>query len=203
MLLRQVPGAGRALLMTPASAHDRYHAPMTAPMFSAQLYFDALAMAEAAIGRGGILTAIVPANFASLYGSHATHQLMLARPFPVPPANGAPGARSCAFLVHYPGRPENLNDWLSHYLAHHPPIMATFPAIREIEVCTRMDWVDAAPWERVTHFQRNKIVFDHAGALEAALNSPVRDLMKQDFDAFPAFTGGSVHVPMACEVILG
>ena len=41
---------------------------------------------------------------------------------------------------HYVGQAEDLNVWNDYYLNHHPQVMARFPGIREIEVCTRVDW---------------------------------------------------------------
>ena len=43
--------------------------------------------------------------------------------------------------------------------------MARFPGIRQIEICTRIDWCGFLPWRRVDHMQRNKVVFDSAAAL--------------------------------------
>jgi hypothetical protein len=49
--------------------------------------------------------------------------------------------------------------------------------------------------------QRNKVVFDDAEALTAALNSPVRHEMRADFANFPAFTGPVSHFPMATRMV--
>jgi len=45
--------------------------------------------------------------------------------------------------------------------------------------------------------QRNKVVFDSAAALTAALNSPVREEMRADYKQFPPFTNDNVHYPLA------
>ena len=124
---------------------------------------------------------------------------MVVRRFPVPdrvfrtPAGSLP----CSYLIHYPGEAEDLDLWNDHYIAHHAPIMARFPNIREIEICTRLDWCGSLPWPRVNHMQRNKVVFDDTAALAAALNSPVREEMRADYRQFPPFQGGSRHYPMA------
>ena len=75
--------------------------------------------------------------------------------------------------------------------------MARFPDIREIEIHTRLDWCDFLPWPRANHMQRNKVVFDDAVALTAALNSPVREEMRADYRQVPPFQGGNRHYPMA------
>ena len=76
-----------------------------------------------------------------------------------------------------------------------------FPGIREIEVCTRVDWCGFLPWRRVDYMQRNKVVFDSPAALTAALNSPVREEMRADFKLFPPFSGENAHFPVATREI--
>jgi hypothetical protein len=74
--------------------------------------------------------------------------------------------------------------------------MAKFPNIRQIEICSRVDWTSALPYPRDNQMQRNKVVFDSQAALTAALNSPVRHEMRADFKEFPPFSGGNTHFPM-------
>jgi uncharacterized protein (TIGR02118 family) len=116
---------------------------------------------------------------------------------PDPRFRTEPGELPCTYLVAYEGTAENVPLWLSHYIARHAPIMQRFPGIRELEICTRLDWCGFLPWRRVDYMQRNKVVFDDAAALTAALNSPVRHEMRADFRKFPPFTGGNSHYPMA------
>ena len=49
---------------------------------------------------------------------------------------------------------------------------------------------------------RNKVVFDNAVALDLALNSPVRQEMRADYNSFPPFSGPVSHYPMATTSIL-
>jgi hypothetical protein len=202
-IVRSAAGVTRVELCTPAPARDRYYGQEAAPFLTLQVYAPDLPLLERALARGGALTALTAGQIPVLAGMAATHQVMLARPFAAP-GGGAPTARTqAAYMVDYAGEPEDLNAWLGHYLRHHPPIMADFPAIREIEVCTRVDWIDQAPWSRVHRFQRNKVVFDTSHDLEIALNSPTRDRMKEDRDGFPAFAGRVRHVSMTCERLIG
>jgi hypothetical protein len=199
-----VPGMTEALLFTPGTTHDPYLNDGQPPALALQLYFDEIEALEAALAAGGPLTALAdPALPPSLAGAAFTQQAMLARAFTVPdpvfrtPAGGFP----CTYLVAYEGTAENLPAWLSHYLAHHAVIMTRFPGIRQVEVCTRIDWCGALPWSRVDHMQRNKVVFDDAAALTAALNSSVRHEMRADFSTFPPFTGPVSHFPMTTRVV--
>ena len=79
--------------------------------------------------------------------------------------------------------------------------MAALPEVRAIEIFTRVDWCDGLPWQRVKYFQRNKLVFDTAAALTAALASPALHALRADFRRFPSFTGGNLHYPMHAQVV--
>lgn len=196
-IVRATQGLTAARLYTPERARDPYLDDGAPPPLVLQLYFADIAALEAALAPRGHLQSLVPLLPA------AAHQAMLARAFPVPDPmlRTPPGALPCTYLVHYPGPADDLNAWLTHYIAHHPPIMARFPGIREIEICTRLDWCDAMPWRRVEPMQRNKVVFDDAAALTAALESPVRHEMRADFARFPPFRGGTLHYPMATRAL--
>lgn len=200
----ETPHLVEAKLYTPETAKDYYTDDGPSPQFTMQLYFEELPQLEAVIAKDGHLQALAePGALPSLAGARITHQVMLTRPFPVlePVPNLYETRVPCSFLVHYPGRAENFNEWLTYYLAHHPQIMKYFPGIREIEIFTRVDWCDAMPWERVHYMQRNKVVFDGPEALTAALHSPVRHDMRADFEKFPPFEGSNIHYPMATYVV--
>ena len=202
-LLAATPGMARALIHRSASTHDPYLDDGPPPALALQLYFDDIAALEAALAANGHLQAL--ADPAVLPGvNEATQQAMLARSFPVPdPVFRTPaGAPACTYLVAYEGAAENLNVWLDYYIRSHPPIMARFPSIREIEICTGIDWIGFLPFTRVAHMQRNKVVFDDQAALTAALNSPVRHEMRADFKHFPPFTGPNTHYPMHTSTVM-
>ncbi len=199
-IVQATPQLKKALLFTPASAHDPYLKDEPPPLFAAQLYFADIVTLEAALAPTGHLQALTSQrDFPGLHGADVTQQAMVTRSFAVPDSQfrTAPGELPCTYLVAYEGMAENLHLWLSHYIAHHPPIMARFPGIREIEIYTRLDWCGFLPWRRVDYMQRNKVVFDDAAALTAALNSPVRHEMRADFAKFPPFSGRNSHYPMA------
>jgi len=203
-LIRQIPGLARAHLFSPVVARDRYFDDGPAPMLTLQLYFERLETLEEAAGSKGPLQALAASIPPSLSKAAGYQQVMWTRPYPTPastaPAQGQP---PCSYLVHYPGEAQDLNEWLTYYLHHHPQVMFRFPGIREIEIHTRVDWIDALPWHRVNYFQRNKIVFDSPEALEQALHSPTREEMKADRAHFPPFSGGNVHYPMGTETVVG
>jgi uncharacterized protein (TIGR02118 family) len=203
-LCATTPGLARALLHSPGSTSDPYLHDGPSPALAIQLYFTDIAALEAATGQTGHLQEM-PCVLPSLAGAEATQQAMLVRHFPVPDARfrTAAGQPHATYLVAYQGVAEDMNAWLSYYIAHHPPIMAKFPGIRQIEICSRLDWCGFLPYRRVDHMQRNKVVFDDAAALTAALNSDVRHEMRRDFANFPKFSGANTHFPTHTRVAAG
>jgi len=204
-MIGSVPGLTEGLLFTPLERQIDH--PFAndggGPTLALQLRFPDLFACEAAIGRDGVLAKLAAcAGLSSLAGLEVTHQAMLTRSFPVDDARHPDGTdMPCSYLVHYPGAAEDLNAWHLHYLEHHPPIMRTFPNVRQIEIYTRIDWVDRLPSQRVEHMQRNKLLFDSPAALSHALTSDVIRRMRADFIQFPPFTGGNKHFPMLTRTV--
>jgi hypothetical protein len=193
------PELQQGLIFTPSSTSDPYLDDGRPPLLTLQFYFADIAALEAALAADGHLQ-----RLDVLRTDGATQQAMLVRRYPVPdPAfRTPPGELPCAYLVAYEGVAEDLPAWLAHYLADHPPIMARFPGIRQIEIYTCIDWCGGLPWPRATHMQRNKVVFDNQAALTAALNSPVRHEMRAAFHRFPPFTGPITHFPLETTIVM-
>lgn len=203
-LLKTVPGVCQALLFTPDATEDPYLDEEPPPRLAIQLYFAEIAALEAALDRSSPLHALADAaSFPSLAGAPARQQAMLTRAFAPPdarprtPAGGVP----CTYLVSYEGVAADADEWLAHYLDHHPPLMVRLPGVRAVEVYTRLDWRGSLPWPKADHLQRNKIVFDDAAALRAALNSPIRHEMRADFHRLPPYRGPVRHYPMATRAV--
>ncbi len=192
--LAGIPGVLHAHLYTPATATDPYLDDGAPPALMLECAFDAIEALEAALAADGALTRLcgdVPMS----------QQAMLLRDFPVP--GRPPGETCCSYVVTYEGEAEDANAWLSHYLAHHPAIMAGFPDIRAIMVASRIDWCSGVGWTRARALQRNRVVFDDPAALDAALASPVRHEMRADFHALPPFYGRTTHHAMHTRTIRG
>lgn len=204
-IVKAIPALRRGLLMTPEEAADPYVEYPPPPQLAFQLYFDEVAALEAAAARGGTLQALArPGALPSVDKSGAAQQAMVVRAYPVPDPvfRTPPGALPCSDVIHYPGKAEDLNTWLGFYFESHVPLMQRLPGIRELELYTRLDWVSALPFPRAEHMQRNKVVFDSAAALAAALKSPIRAEMRADFLRFPPFSDGNRHNPMATRTIV-
>ncbi len=204
-LIKATPKIKRAHIYTPEKAKDIYTDDPPSPIFGMQLDFNSLEDLEAAIDADGHLQKLANGAWASLAPCAVEQQAMNCRPFPVIDAKYQVKADDlpCSYLVHYPGAAKDFGEWINYYLTHHPQIMKDFPKIREIEIFTRVDWLDAMPssWERVYYMQRNKQIFDSAADLEAAIQSPVRHTMRADFEKFPEFSGSNLHAPMATLIL--
>jgi len=181
----------------PGGAHDPYLHDGAPPCCALQLYFDDLGKLEDTLRDGGAAHAFADAaRFPALAGATLVHQAMAVRRFPVPEPSAFAEGEQCTYLVSYEGPANDFDAWLAHYLDHHPPIMGRFPGIREIEIYTRVDYRGTMPGTRSQAMQRNKVVFDSPQALQAALASPVRHAMREDFTRFPPFNGATLHFPM-------
>ena len=204
-LLVACPGLTRCLFYLPAKAKDYYTDDGPSPLLALQLYYEDIETLERNICTEGYLQQLACADFwQALPDLRITHQVMVVRDFSQATRDqrADSSAALCSYLVHYPGQADDFNAWLNFYLDNHPQILRTFPGLREIEVYTRMDWRDTLPWERVHYMQRNRLIFDSAEALEAALNSPVRHKSRADFENFPSFSGSNIHFPMLTEELL-
>ena len=201
-LMAGIPGLERAEIGVPAEVQT-YHGDAPVPVLALRLDFAALPVLERELADGGRLHRLALSTFwSSLPLDLVSQQAMVRRCF-VDCGGGGSGARGCDYLVHYPGKAEDLNTWLRYYLSHHAPIMTTYPDVRGVDVFTRIDWCDSLPWQRVAYMQRNRIAFDSPTHLLAALASPVSEQMRQDHDRFPAYCGGSRHYPMLVARVAG
>lgn len=186
-LVRRIPGLEKVHVYTPGRAHDPFLHDGAPPPLALQLYFRSLSAIEAAL-----------ADRLSPVKAYCEVQAMLVRPFAVPEPREDP---LCTYLVAYEGKAEDEHAWHAYYLAHHPPLMAKLPGIRELEIYTPVQWLCPPGWRRAECMQRNKVAFDSAEALTEALNSPVRKEMRADYAKLPAFSGRVTHYPMATSVI--
>ena len=192
-------GLARALIHVPTQATSSalYTNVHPTPALALQIYFSDIGMLEAYCGADGPMREL-PSLLPSLASSEITHQAMLARYFAVPdPVFDTPnGELPVSNLVTYDGPAEDTNTWLSYYIVTHAPIMTRLPGLRELEICMRIDWIDALPWKRMNVMQCNKVVFDSVASLDASHDTPVMTDLRTDYALFPPFTGGNSHFAM-------
>ena len=175
--LAALPGLERALIHRAVQPD--------APALALQLEFDGITALEAACAADSPLQ--------DLPGTPRQQAFLLRR--------YANGPAACSYLVHYPGPAQDLNAWLTHYATHHIPLMLRLPAVRVVEMLTRIDHLSALPFPRDNHMQRNRVGFDSPEDLAAALASPIRAQMRADVDAYPPYQGGVSHFTMLTEAI--
>ncbi len=200
LALAALPGLREAQIFTPARASDLYTDDGLSPPLGLQLHFTDIAALEAAAGPQGGLQALFGGDvLTGLDPARADAQAFLRRDYPVDQPDHAPGARPCSFVVHYPGPAEDVNAWLAYYIDGHPPLMRRMPGIRGIEILTPVDWVSHLPVAKARHMLRNRVLFDSPEALTAALQSPIRHELREDFANLPAFEGGNYHHAMLTE----
>ena len=204
-LLGQTPGLSEARIYTPAATKDPYLDDGRPPSLVVQSYFAELQALEAAFGKGGALQGLVaPDLLPSQAGVEIVQEALAVRHYPVPdPVFQTPaGVPHCTYLVSYRGPAQDINAWLTHYINHHPPIMARFPGIRQIEICSRLDWCGALPVPVLAHMQRNKVVFESQAKMNAALATPVRAEMAGDPARHVPIKGATTHFPMNTRLVL-
>lgn len=203
-VVRGTPGLTRGFVYTPVTYHDPYLDDGPGPILALQLEFPDLVSLERNVGPGGHLQTLAnPVVFPSLKGASAVQQAMLTRRFPAArPGAQVDGAVFCTYLVEYPGQAENYNAWLTHYVTHHPQLMAKFPKIRQMEIYTPATFISALPFAFIERMQRNKVVFDTQADLNASLVHDVRHEMRRDWDNFPAFTGRNLHAALDTLVVV-
>lgn len=206
-ILAVLPGLRGGAVLTPAEpAGDHpFAADGRGPALVLQLDFASADARTTAISAAGALRPLCnPDALPSLAGARISHQPMTGRDFPVadPAVRLVPGALPCTFLVEYPGTADDLPTWLDHYDANHPPIMARFPGIRAVATFRPLEsWDSGLPWERGAAMQRNKVVFDSADDLVAALGSPVMAEMRADAATFPPYRPRATHHAMDTRII--
>lgn len=114
---------------------------------------------------------------------------------------GAPAAvprtAALSFVVRYYGPSPDEKAFQDFYTSNHPPILAKFPAIRNV-FCYLPEPMPAATLPRSEVMLGNEVVFDDLTALNAALKSDVLVDLKADSARFPPF-GHSTHHAMLRE----
>jgi hypothetical protein len=122
------------------------------------------------------------------------------------PAAGAPNPGPLrapfSYVVRYHHPAENVAEFVSHYIADHPPILGKLPEIRSVLCYLPLDQTAAAILPPADYMVGNEVVFDSPEAFNAAMASPVRLELRTHFKSFPPFTGKNTHYPMMRRQVL-
>jgi hypothetical protein len=118
---------------------------------------------------------------------HAVH-------FPLPGhAEPPPRAAPLSFVVRYYRPVADEYAFAEFYTAHHPPLLARFPGIRNVLCYLPAGFRLPADMQSTGAFLGNEVVFDDLASLNRALASDVLPLLKADGRRFAPFGHNSHH----------
>ncbi len=197
-IAKGITGVSRALAFVPLAVTEEhpFRGDGSGPALALYLEFMDEACADAAMASNGGIAQLARDGLESLPSAEMASERLTARSFPVTDSEAvaSPGPARCTLLVEYPGTCDDVQAWLEHYDRHHPPIMGQFPKIREVSTFwPQPEARNDLPGGRHVSLQRNKVVFDSAEDLVAALASPVMHEMRADFAHFPRFSAPPRH----------
>ena len=99
-------------------------------------------------------------------------------------------------MVRYHRPADDEAEFVSHYLADHPPLLAKLPEIRSVLCYLPLDALATPALPTANIMIGNEVAFDSPEAFNAAMASPVRAELRAHFRTFPKFTGRNTHYPM-------
>lgn len=183
----------------PQSVEDPYLGCESGKLLMVQADFATRAGLEAAMANVAVADALsaMPGNG----DFQATTEAFSARHFPLLDGSSPPRRAPVSFVVRYYSPVEKAQAFRDHYCAHHPPIMAHFPRIRNILCYSPVDWRDANRLMPTDSFLGNEIVFDSIEDLNAAMASQVRHELRADYHHFPPHEGATSHHAMCRRVL--
>ena len=190
-----MPGLTAVDLYRPlrGGTHDPFNNDGPGPLLMAMLQFPA---------RDKLESGIADARFQQSFGNASagvtiTGTAFERRFYPVA-SEPDPGPLRAPFsyVVRYHHPAENVEEFVSHYIADHPPILGKLPEIRSVLCYLPFESGAASVLPPADYMVGNEVVFDTPEAFNAAMASPVRLELRAHFKSFPKFTGKNTHYPM-------
>jgi len=111
-------------------------------------------------------------------------------------SNPGPLRAPFSYVVRYHHPAESVEEFVSHYIADHPPILGKLPEIRSVLCYLPLSSGAEGVLPAADYMVGNEVVFDTPDAFNAAMASPVRHELRAHFHSFPKFTGKNTHYPM-------
>lgn len=112
----------------------------------------------------------------------------------------APRTAALSFVVRYYGPVADPAQFVEFYTENHPPILAKFPAIRNVLCYLPLGWKDSKGITDDRLVIGNEVVFDDLDALKHSMTTPILDEAMADSEQFKAY-GYSTHHAMHREMI--
>ena len=180
-----------AYVMATSSTHDPFVDDGAGPLLMAMLHFNTAEQMSNAIA------ALAPSLKDLPQGVAVTGTPFERRLYPVGgEAKPGPLTAPFSYVVRYQRPADNEAEFVSHYVADHPPLLAKLPEIRSVLCYLPLDAPAAPALPTANTMIGNEVAFDSPEAFNAAMASPVRAELRAHFRTFPKFTGRTTHFPM-------
>jgi uncharacterized protein (TIGR02118 family) len=195
-----LPGLTAVDLYQPVrgGTHDPFNNDGPGPLLIAMLQFPT---------RGKLEASLADPRFKQSFGNSpvaATGTAMERRFFPLADTpNPGPLRAPFSYVVRYHHPAQNVAEFISHYVADHPPILGKLPGIRSVLCYLPLDGGVTGPLPPADYMIGNEVAFDSPDAFNAAMASPVRHELRAHFKSFPPFTGRNTHYPMMRRQLAG
>jgi uncharacterized protein (TIGR02118 family) len=192
---RALPGLTAVDLYQPVrgGTHDPFNNDGPGPLLMAMLQFPTKEKLQAGLSDPRFRQSFAgkPEDIA------ATGTSLERRFFPVADTpNPEPLRAPFSYVVRYHHPAENVAEFVSHYIADHPPILGKLPEIRSVLCYLPIDAGTSGILAPADYIIGNEVAFDSPEAFNAAMASPVRHELRAHFKIFPPFTGKNTHYPM-------
>lgn len=185
-----------ALLHTPSTTEDKYTKDGVSPYSIIELHTEDLHTLEKNIPLIKNMLAAININVEPII------QVMLAREFDTQTGSGSSLKNMFSYFVEYAGKTDSDTAWTNHYIKNHAAIMTRMPKIEAIFVYTAVMWLYPDQTQRFESLLCNRVSFPVQSDLESALNSPIRDELREDYESFPRFDGTCTHFAMDTTVLI-
>jgi hypothetical protein len=107
-----------------------------------------------------------------------------------------------SYVVRYHRPAEDEAAFIANYIATHPETLGKLPRIRSV-MCYFPIKMTPSNYSAADYIIGNEVVFDAVADFNAAMQSPVRQELRQHFHEFPPFSGLNTHFPMARSRLVG
>jgi uncharacterized protein (TIGR02118 family) len=197
-LFRRAAGVESIDLYVPDKpAQDPYLDDGPPPLATLQVGFHTLEDLEALVSGPAFARTVARPTPDLPAGVSAVHEAMDWKSYPVAgQAQPAPLTAPLSYVVRYHRPADDEAAFVKFYVDNHPALLGKLPGIRNVMCYLPLAWKDGSPLVHADYMLGNEVVFDSVAALEAALKSPVRHELREDYRRFPKFTGRNTHFAM-------
>ncbi len=184
-------------IYTAEKGHDPYLDDGAGPLLLAELHMTDIAALETAMGSADVKTALGDPAALAVPGCSVRHDAFEVVREPIH-GDDAPQPRTAplSYVVRYYRPAEDEKAFTDFYVAHHPPLLAQFPKIRNVLCYLPVDWSNPTDIPNSDCMLGNEVVFDKIEDFNAAMMSDVRHRLREDYNQFPPFSGPVTHFGM-------